>query len=110
MIRRGELRWFRFGYPDKRRPVLIMGRDELLPSLSLVPVIPLSTQIRGIASEVLLTPEDGVLSPCVLKPEWIRAVERVEIDKRIGSLPEGRWPEVRRALMYVLGMDGGAAM
>lgn len=110
LIRRGDIRWFRFSFPDKRRPVLVLGRDEVLPALSLVPVIPLSTQIRGIPSEVLLTPLDGVLSDCVLKPEWIRAVERTELDRRISSLPEQRWLEVRRALLHALGLDGGSPL
>ncbi len=35
MIGRGQIRWFRFASPDKRRPVLVLGRDDLLPSLSL---------------------------------------------------------------------------
>jgi hypothetical protein len=45
VIRPGEIRWFRFAHPDKRRPVLVVGREDLLPAWSLVPVIPLSTQI-----------------------------------------------------------------
>lgn len=104
LIRRGDIRWFSFQRPDKRRPVLVLGREDLLPSLSLVPVIPLSTQVQGLASEVLLTAEDGVPSPCVLKPEWIRAVERVSLEYFIASLPERRFLEVRRALLHVLGM------
>src|SRR5262249_18067427 len=75
-IHRGDIRWFRFEHPDKRRPVLVLGRDDLLPSWSLIPVIPLSTQVRGLGWEVELSPSDGVPSACVLRPEWIRAVER----------------------------------
>jgi mRNA-degrading endonuclease toxin of MazEF toxin-antitoxin module len=71
MIRRGDIRWFRFQVPDKRRPVLILGRDDLLPALSQIPVIPLSGQTRGLSWEVRLTSADGVLTECVLKPEWI---------------------------------------
>jgi mRNA interferase MazF len=104
LIRRGDIRWFAFQRPDKRRPVLVLGRDDVLPSLSLIPVIPLSTQVRGLASEVLLSPEDGVPSICVLKPEWIRAVERSSLEHRIGGLPERRMPEVKRALLHVLGL------
>jgi CRISPR system Cascade subunit CasE len=48
VIQRGDIRWFRFTAPDKRRPVLVLGRPDLLPSLAQVPVIPLSTQARGL--------------------------------------------------------------
>jgi len=54
VIHRGDIRWFRFTSPDKRRPVLVLGRDDLLPSLSQVPVIPLTSQVRGLAWEVTL--------------------------------------------------------
>jgi mRNA-degrading endonuclease toxin of MazEF toxin-antitoxin module len=104
VIERGDIRWFRFDHPDKRRPVLILGREELLPSWSLIPVIPLSTNIRGLAWEVELTPDDGVPSACVLKPEWIRAVERSKLGPRIARLPDARWVDVSRATAHVLGL------
>jgi mRNA interferase MazF len=103
LIRRGDVRWFSFAKPDKRRPVLVLGRDDVLPALSLVPVIPLSTQIRGLDWEVPLGPDDGLPSPCVLKPEWIRAVDRALLGARMATLPEARWAEVERALLDVLG-------
>ena len=34
--------------PDKRRPVLVLGRQDILNSLTQIPVIPLSTQIRDL--------------------------------------------------------------
>jgi mRNA-degrading endonuclease toxin of MazEF toxin-antitoxin module len=104
VIHRGDIRWFRFDHPDKRRPVLVLGHDGLLPLWSLVPVVPLSTQIRGLAWEVQLTPDDGVPTACVLKPEWIRAVERTGLGPRIAAFPERRWDEVQRAVLHVLGL------
>jgi mRNA-degrading endonuclease toxin of MazEF toxin-antitoxin module len=105
VIQRGDIRWFRFEHPDKRRPVLVLGRQALLPAWSLIPVIPLSTGVRGLPWEVHLRPEDGVPSACVLKPEWIRAVERSRLGPRIAGFPEARWAEVRRATLEVLGLD-----
>jgi mRNA interferase MazF len=104
MIQRGELRWFRFAVPDKRRPVLILGRPDVLPSLSQVPVIPLSTQIRGLGWEVALGPTDGLPSACVLKPGWIRIVDRAMLGSVIARLPENRWPDVRTALLDILAL------
>ncbi len=85
--------------------MLVLGRDDVLPSLSLVPVIPLSTQIRGLSWEVGLGPADGLPSPCVLKPEWIRAVDRSLLGPGITELPPARWPDVERALLEVLGFS-----
>ncbi len=105
MIERGEIRWFRFERPDKRRPVLVVGRSDLLPSWSLVPVIPLSTQIRGLAWEMRLGPDDGLPGECVLKPEWIRSVRREEIGPLLAQLPDGRWPDVAQTLLDALGLQ-----
>lgn len=105
MIRRGEVRWFRFTRPDKRRPVLVLGRDHLLPSLSQIPVIPLSTQARGLPWEVELRPTEGLPGLCYLKPEWICAVERTALGPWIADFPAGRWGEVRVALLQFLGLD-----
>lgn len=104
MIARGDIRWFRFASPDKRRPVLVVGRPDVLPSLSQIPVIPLSTQTRGLPWELPLGPEDGLPSQCVLKPEWIRTVERSHLGPLIAQMGEDRLPEVRVVLIDVLGL------
>ena len=104
MIRRGDIRWFRFAVPDKRRPVLVLGREDVLPSLAQIPVIPLSTQARGLAWEVALGMDDGLPGACVLKPEWVRSVERSLVGPWIATFPDDRWPQVRAALLDVLGL------
>jgi mRNA-degrading endonuclease toxin of MazEF toxin-antitoxin module len=70
-----------------------------------VPILPLSTQSRGLAWEVSLTEADGLPSACVIKPEWIRIVERAYLGPWIATLPERRWREVRAALLDVLGFE-----
>ncbi|HYQ85034.1 MAG TPA: type II toxin-antitoxin system PemK/MazF family toxin [Rubrobacter sp.] len=105
MIERGDIRWFRFSALDKRRPVVVLGRVEMLPSLVQIPVIPLSTQIRGLSWEVQLSTSEGLPSACVLKPEWMRSVDRNQLGPHIARFPAHRWPELRRALLYVLGLD-----
>jgi mRNA interferase MazF len=104
VIARGDIRWFRFASPDKRRPVLVLGRPDVLPSLSQIPVVPLSTQIRGLPWEVPMGVRDGLPSECALKPEWIRAVERSHLGPLIAQLREERLEAVRAALIDVLGL------
>jgi mRNA-degrading endonuclease toxin of MazEF toxin-antitoxin module len=84
--------------------VLILGRPDILPSLAQVPVIPLSTFVRGLPWEVRLSTTEGLPSACVLKPEWVRTVERALLGALIARLPESRWIEVRTALLNVLGL------
>ena len=95
----------RFAAPDKRRPVLVLGRAAFLSSSSQVPVIPLSSQVRGLPWEVQLSPEDGLAVVSVLKPEWIQSVDRSLLGPWITSLPTHRWREVRDAVLAALGLD-----
>jgi mRNA-degrading endonuclease toxin of MazEF toxin-antitoxin module len=74
---------------------LVLGHDDALPALSQIPVIPLSTQQRGLRWEVPLSVDDGVPNACVLKPEWIRAVDRTElaVDCLLSGRPLARDPD-----------------
>ncbi len=33
-MRRGEIRWYTFAPPDKRRPVLVLSRDAVVDTLN----------------------------------------------------------------------------
>jgi mRNA-degrading endonuclease toxin of MazEF toxin-antitoxin module len=52
-----------------------------------------------------LTEADGVPTPCVVKPEWIRIVDRSSLGPLIATLPVGRWSEIRAALLDILGFE-----
>lgn len=41
-MQRGEVRWYRFASPDKKRPVLILTRDSILESLGEVTIAPVT--------------------------------------------------------------------
>ncbi len=65
-LKRGEIRWYTFRLPDKLRPVLILTRDDVIDRLNEVVVVPATRTIRGLATEVVLTPEDGMPVACAL--------------------------------------------
>jgi mRNA-degrading endonuclease toxin of MazEF toxin-antitoxin module len=84
--------------------VLVLGREDVLPFLAQIPVIPISAQIRDLSWEVCLSAEDGLPGDCVLKPEWIKTVDRASLGPWIATFPETRWEEVAKALLDVLGL------
>ena len=84
---------------------LVLGRPDVLPSLAQIPVIPLSTQIRDLPWEVRLSSQDGLPGECVLKPEWIKTVERGSLGPWIATFPEARWKEVSTAVLDILGLS-----
>ena len=59
-VARGDIRLFRFAPPDKRRPVVVLTRDSIVDRLARITVAPVTSTIRGVASEVTLGTEDGL--------------------------------------------------
>ena len=54
-MKRGEIRWYTFRVPDKRRPILILTRNEVIDRLNEIIVAPVTRTIRGLSTEVVLT-------------------------------------------------------
>lgn len=105
-MNRGEIRWYTFRAPDKRRPVLILTRNLVLERLTSVTVAPLTTTVRDIPSEVFLTPEDdGVMTPCAVNLDNIVTIPRDQIGALVAVLGEDRMKEVEQAICFALGID-----
>ncbi len=65
-VKRGEIRWYTFRLPDKRRPLLILTRNEIIDRLNEIIVVPVTRTIRGVTTEVVLTEDDGMPVVCAL--------------------------------------------
>jgi mRNA interferase MazF len=105
-MQRGEIRWYRFASPDKRRPVLVLTRDSVLDSLGEVTIAPITSTIRDIPSEVLLTQEDGMPRTSAINLDHLQTVPKAQLGAVIAMLPRERMEEVRRALLFALGFRG----
>ena len=104
LMKRGEVRWYRFAQPDKRRPVLILTRDTALPYLGEVTVAPITSTIRDIPSEVLLTPADGMPQDCAVNLDHIQTVTKVKLGAVVTTLRPEKMAAVRGATLFALGM------
>lgn len=62
-MKRGEIRWYTFRLPDKRRPVLILTRNDVIDHLNEIIVAPATRTIRGLTTEVVLTVNEGCQPP-----------------------------------------------
>jgi mRNA interferase MazF len=102
-MRRGEIRWYRFAAPDKQRPVLLLTRDAVIDTLNEVIVVPATRTIRGITTEVLLSPEDGMPAACALNFDHVSLAQRSRLGLVLATLPIDRWPHVERALLTACG-------
>lgn len=102
-MKRGEVHWYRFSRPDKRRPVVILTRDSILEYLGEVTVAPITTAIRNIPSEVLLGSADGMPRDCVVNLDHVQTVSKDKIGTLITTLPPKKMVEIRSALLFALG-------
>jgi mRNA interferase MazF len=105
-LTRGEVRFFRFAPPDKQRPVLVLTRASSLDYLSRVTVAPITSTIRAVPSEVVLTVEDGMKQPCAVNLHNLVTVQVEALGRRITQLSATRMREVCAAIAFALGCDG----
>jgi mRNA interferase MazF len=71
-MKSGEIRWYVFSRPDKKRPVLILTRDSALEFLGEVTVAPITSTIRDIRSEVILSNADGMPRDCAVNLDHLQ--------------------------------------
>jgi mRNA interferase MazF len=91
--------------PDKSRPVLILTRGAAISYLSAVTVAPITSSVRGVPSEVMLGPEDGMKQECAVNLHNVLTVEKDRIGRRVCELSEDRMDEVCTALAFALGCE-----
>jgi mRNA interferase MazF len=102
-MQRGEIRWYVFSRPDKKRPVLILTRDSALAFLGVVTVAPITSTIRDIPSEVLLTRADGLPKDCAVNLDHLQTVSKGKIGSLITTLSARKMQEIRPGLLFALG-------
>lgn len=104
-VARGDVRLYRFAVPDKRRPVVVLTRDSAIRYLSTVTVAPVTSTIRGVPSEVLLSEEDGMKGRCAVNLHNAVTVSQQRLGKRVGQLGPRRMSEICSALRFSLGCE-----
>lgn len=101
-MKSGEVRWYKFKKPDKNRPVLILTRNSILEYLNEVTIAPLTSTIRDIPSEVMLSKLDGVPKECSVNLDHIQTVAKNKIGSLITTLNSQKMLEVTHAVNFAL--------
>jgi mRNA interferase MazF len=104
-VRRGEVRWYKFAPPDKKRPVVIIIREAILDYLGEVTVAPITSTIRDIPSEVRLFKEDGMPQDCAINCDHIQTVAKNRLGSLLTTLPAAKMREVSEAIAFALGLE-----
>jgi len=102
MVNRGEVWWLED--PDAgRRPACILTREEAIPALAALLLVPATSRARGLPTEVRLGPDDGMPRDCVLSFDNILTRPKALLTSRITTLSPIRMHEVCRALALATG-------
>jgi mRNA interferase MazF len=106
-LNRGDVCWYTFKAPDKKRPVLILTRDSAISVLHSVTVAPITSTIRNIPTEVVLTKDDGLPNNCAANFDNLQTVPKSNIGGRISRLTARKMKEAGAAVSFALGFDDG---
>jgi mRNA interferase MazF len=85
----------------------VLTRDSIIGYLATATVAPISSTIRGAASEVVLNEDDGMKAPCVVNLHNLVTVSQQRLGQRVAQLSASRMREICIALSFSVGCDAG---
>jgi mRNA interferase MazF len=85
--------------------VLVLTRESAISVLNSVTVAPITSTIRSIPTELLLTEQDGVPHTCAANFDNLQTVPKSNIGDRITRLTSRRMKEAEAAVSFALGFD-----
>jgi mRNA interferase MazF len=92
----GEI-WWAEGR-EKRRPVLVVTRSDVIPRLARIVVAPVTTRVRGLPTEIAFDETDGLREPCAASFDNLDAIPTASLTTRIGETSLPRRADICRAL------------
>lgn len=104
-VNRGEIWRYAFRHPDKRRPVLVLTRQDVIGLLHTVMVAPITSTLRGAPSEVAVGVDEGLKLPSAVNLDHVQTVEQSRLVGYVGHLAPDKMREVCRALAIATGCD-----
>lgn len=97
MVAQAEL-WLMETPNQKRRPVLVVSRDESIPVLSNIVVAPVTSTLRDIPTCIPVGPEQGIDHDSVATFDSLAAVPKSVLTTRLGRLGTGGRRQICEAL------------
>ena len=87
-----------------RRPVVILTRSNIIPQLSSLTVMPLTTNVRAIPTHVRLTRADGMRKECAATADNIGTFEKSVLLYRLAQLSPAKMLEIFHAIHVAFDM------
>lgn len=104
-MKRGDVWLAVLHEPIGQRPVVLLSRDEAYRVRASVTVALVTTTIRNIQTEVLLTPEEGLAKRCVVNLDDLFTVQKSRLERFITHLSPEKIGQVNGALRFALALQ-----
>lgn len=91
----GEIWWAEA--EEKRRPVLVVTRSEVIPVLTWIVVAPVTRTVRDIPTEIPVGPAQGLPVESAASFDNLQPIRRTFLTHRVGALADSP-AEICRAL------------
>lgn len=105
VVSRGEIWRYRLAAPDKKRPVVVLSRQDVIGLLHTLMVAPVTSTIHGAPSEVLVGVREGLRHESAVNLDHVQTVEQSRLEGYVGHLGVEKMREVCRALAVAVGCD-----
>jgi mRNA interferase MazF len=89
--------------------VLVLSRGEAIRFPHAVMVAPITSTIRGLPSQVVIGPAEGLRAPSAVKLDQVQTVEKARLRRYVGRLGPVRMREACRALAVATGCDAASS-
>jgi mRNA interferase MazF len=90
---------------DKSRPVLVLTRELVRPHLNTITIAPITTTIRGLSTEVLCGPRNGLDERCAVACDHVTTIPAERLGRQVGRLLDEQEAELTRAIHAAFDLD-----
>jgi mRNA interferase MazF len=97
-VERGDIWLYEFHKPDKRRPVVVVSRQDVIDLIDTVMVAPIRSRIYGAPSEVIVGTAEGLKHESAVTLDHVQTVEKRRLRNYVGHLAPSKMTAICRAL------------
>lgn len=90
---------------DKTRPAVVLTREAARAAMTKVTVAPITTTIKGLSSEVLVGPDNGLDHDCAVSLDNVITVPVDLLGRTVGYLSTEQEVHLARAVVLAYDLD-----
>lgn len=90
---------------DKTRPVVVLTRELARPVMSRVTVAPITSTVKGLSSEVVVGPHNGLEFESAISLDNVLTIPTELLGRTVGYLSESQERQLARAVVLAYDLD-----